>query len=53
MNAGGAGGFTRGLIEVMKLNAGYTRVLFMDDDVEFSGIFLPYTNSVRLPERRI
>lgn len=34
MNAGGAGGFTRGLIEVMKLNAGYTRVLFMDDDVE-------------------
>ena len=31
MNAGGAGGFTRGLIEVMKLNAGYTRVLFMDD----------------------
>ncbi len=34
MNAGGAGGFTRGLMEVMKLNQGYTRVLFMDDDVE-------------------
>lgn len=34
MNAGGAGGFTRGLLEVMKLNQGYTRVLFMDDDVE-------------------
>lgn len=40
MNAGGAGGFTRGLIEVMKLNAGYTRVLFMDDDVEiFRNLF--------------
>lgn len=34
INAGGAGGFTRGVIEVMQLNAGYTRVLFMDDDVE-------------------
>ena len=34
MNAGGAGGFTRGLIEVMNINDGYTRVLFMDDDVE-------------------
>ncbi len=35
MNAGGAGGFTRGLMEVMNLNEGFTRVLFMDDDVEF------------------
>ncbi|MBQ7024151.1 MAG: glycosyltransferase family 2 protein [Akkermansia sp.] len=34
MNAGGAGGFTRGLMEVRKRNEGYTRVLFMDDDVE-------------------
>ena len=34
MNAGGAGGFTRGLMEVIKLNQGFTRVLFMDDDVE-------------------
>lgn len=39
-NAGGAGGFTRGLMEVCRLNDGpekenpYTRVLFMDDDVE-------------------
>ncbi len=34
INAGGAGGFTRGLMEVMKGDAGFTRVLFMDDDVE-------------------
>ena len=34
MNAGGAGGFTRGLIDVMEQDAGFTRVLFMDDDVE-------------------
>lgn len=38
MNAGGAGGFTRGLMEVMKLNQTldkkFTRVLFIDDDVE-------------------
>ena len=34
MNAGGAGGFTRGLMDVMEQNVGYTRVLFMDDDVE-------------------
>lgn len=34
MNAGGAGGFTRGLIDVIEQNAGFTRVLFMDDDVE-------------------
>ena len=34
MNAGGAGGFTRGLMDVMEQNAGFTRVLFMDDDVE-------------------
>ncbi len=31
-NVGGAGGFTRGLIEVLKKNALYTHVLFMDDD---------------------
>jgi len=40
INAGGAGGFTRGLMEVCYLNKGaekempFTRVLFMDDDVE-------------------
>lgn len=34
MNTGGAGGFTRGLIEVMNKNDGFTHVLFMDDDVE-------------------
>lgn len=34
MNAGGAGGFTRGLMDVIEQNAGFTRVLFMDDDVE-------------------
>lgn len=34
MNAGGAGGFTRGLIDVIEQNSGFTRVLFMDDDVE-------------------
>jgi len=40
INAGGAGGFTRGLMEVCYLNDGieknnpYTRVVFMDDDVE-------------------
>lgn len=34
MNTGGAGGFTRGLIEVMNKQAGFTHVLFMDDDVE-------------------
>lgn len=34
MNTGGAGGFTRGLIEVMQKDAGFTHVLFMDDDVE-------------------
>ena len=39
-NAGGSGGFTRGLMEVCCLNEKaeendpYTRVLFMDDDVE-------------------
>ena len=34
MNAGGAGGFGRGLIEVCKSKETYTRCLFMDDDVE-------------------
>lgn len=34
MNAGGAGGFTRGLMDIMEQNVGFTRVLFMDDDVE-------------------
>lgn len=33
-NAGGAGGFGRGLIEVCRAKKGYTRCLFMDDDVE-------------------
>lgn len=34
MNAGGAGGFGRGLIEACKADENYTRCLFMDDDVE-------------------
>lgn len=43
MNAGGAGGFTRALMEVLKANKGgvqtqsqqeFGRILFMDDDVE-------------------
>ncbi len=34
-NTGGAGGFTRGLIEVMK-NKDYTHFLFMDDDISFT-----------------
>lgn len=34
INAGGAGGFCRGLIEVCKSENVYTRCLFMDDDVE-------------------
>ncbi len=34
MNAGGAGGFTRGLIDIIENNQSFTRVLFMDDDVE-------------------
>ncbi|MBQ2379512.1 MAG: glycosyltransferase [Akkermansia sp.] len=36
INAGGAGGFARGLIEARRSNSGYTRVLLMDDDVEVS-----------------
>ena len=35
INAGGAGGFTRGVLEVLKSEQNYTRVLFMDDDVVF------------------
>lgn len=34
MNAGGAGGFTRGLIEILKLDQGFNRIIFMDDDVQ-------------------
>ncbi|AEF84972.1 conserved hypothetical protein [Treponema primitia ZAS-2] len=34
MNAGGAGGFTRGMMEAVKSNAGYTRILLMDDDID-------------------
>lgn len=34
INAGGAGGFTRGLIDVLENYSDFTRVLFMDDDVE-------------------
>lgn len=34
MNAGGAGGFCRGLIEACKAEENYTRCLFMDDDVD-------------------
>lgn len=33
INAGGAGGFTRGLMEVIRSGKAFTRVLFMDDDV--------------------
>lgn len=34
INAGGAGGFARGLIEACRAGENYTRCLFMDDDVE-------------------
>lgn len=34
INAGGAGGFTRGLIEVLENYIDFDRILFMDDDVE-------------------
>ena len=34
INAGGAGGFARGLIEACRSKEEYTRCLFMDDDVE-------------------
>lgn len=33
-NAGGAGGFTRGIIEAKNSNEKFTRILLMDDDVE-------------------
>lgn len=32
-NVGGAGGFTRGMIEIRKAGAGITHILLMDDDV--------------------
>ena len=35
-NAGGSGGFARGMIEAMHLDAGVTHVLLMDDDVAVS-----------------
>jgi GT2 family glycosyltransferase len=34
INAGGAGGFTRGMMEAVKSDAGYTRILLMDDDID-------------------
>lgn len=34
INAGGAGGFTRGLLEVLDKHPDVSRVVFMDDDVE-------------------
>lgn len=34
INAGGSGGFTRGLIEALDDPAGFTHVLFMDDDAQ-------------------
>lgn len=36
-NLGGAGGFTRGLIEILKAKKeyGYTHAILMDDDIEF------------------
>ncbi len=33
-NTGGAGGFTRGIIEAKRSSDNYTRILLMDDDVE-------------------
>lgn len=46
-NAGGAGGFTRGLIEIIKNkpNKQYTHIIFMDDDVVIcpESIFRTYT----------
>ena len=42
INAGGSGGFTRGILEVLEANkrkAGFTHTLLMDDDV----MFLPET----------
>ena len=35
INAGGAGGFARGLYEAKHCNLNINRVIFMDDDVEF------------------
>ena len=32
-NVGGAGGFTRGMIEVLRSEMGFTHVLMMDDDI--------------------
>jgi len=34
-NVGGAGGFTRGMIEAIRSDEQFTHVLLMDDDVEF------------------
>ncbi len=31
-NVGGAGGFTRGMIEILKKNSQYTHIILMDDD---------------------
>jgi len=33
-NAGGAGGFTRGMLEALRADEGFTHVLLMDDDVD-------------------
>lgn len=35
-NAGGAGGFARGMMEALASDAGYTHILLMDDDVKVS-----------------
>ncbi len=35
-NTGGSGGFTRGIMEALRSDRGYTHVLLMDDDIEIN-----------------
>lgn len=44
-NTGGSGGFTRGLVEVLK-NEEYTHFLFMDDDITFVPEIINKTHSL-------
>jgi GT2 family glycosyltransferase len=46
-NTGGSGGFTRGIIEALESDKGYTHVILMDDDIEINteGLFRTYTLS--------
>lgn len=47
-NLGGSGGFTRGIMEILKRNGEYTHVLLTDDDIRFhSEIFLRALSLVR------